>query len=148
MHRIPASALVALALCLAGRSAHLGAEKLTEGVNVDNGAGLSRDARATAGFLVALLRHAWRQPTMPEFVSSLSVVGRDGMARRRYQSAPFAGRMHVKTGLLDDVVAVTGVVHGSSGQRYALAFMVNHAGAHRGGGHKMRDAVLHWASGL
>lgn len=124
---------------------HLGDRGLdTRGLVVDNGAGLSRTARTSARFLVDLLQLAWREPTMPEFLASLSLAGRDGTTRRRYARAPFAGRMHLKTGQLDDVVAVAGYVHAKHGQRLAVALLINHPGAHRGRGSRLRDAVLDW----
>lgn len=120
----------------------------TSVLKVDNGAGLSRDVRASAKFFVDLLRLAWQQATMPEFISSLSIAGRDGTTRRRYARAKHAGRMHLKTGQLDDVIAVTGYVHARSGKRFAIALLVNHPGAHRGPGQKIRDAFLKWTFSL
>lgn len=113
-------------------------------LKVDNGSGLSRKGRATASFLTALLRTAWRAPTMPEYMASLSLVGRDGTARRRFIDHPAGGRMHVKTGQLDGAIAVAGYVLAKSGKRYTVAVIVNHRRAHVGPGQKIRDAVLKW----
>jgi len=119
-----------------------------DGVRIDNGSGLSRDVRATGNFFSALLRRAWAQPTMPEFVSSLSIAGKDGTTKRRYRHSGFSGQMHLKTGQIDDVVSVVGYVQAKSGKRYAAVFIANQRAIHRGRGHKLRDAVLNWLFNL
>ena len=63
---------------------------------IDNGAGLSREARATASALSDLLVHAWNSPQMPEFMSSLALAGTDGTFRRRHRRGPLTGRAHLK----------------------------------------------------
>ena len=116
----------------------------TKDLIVDNGAGLSRQTRVTARFLVNLLQLAWREPTMPEFVSSLSIAGKDGTTRKRFRKRPESGRMHVKTGMLRDVVAIAGYVHAKSGKAYAVAMMLNHKKATHGAGRAIQDALLAW----
>ncbi len=49
---------------------------------IDNGSGLSRDARVTAQMMARLLQVAWASSTMPELLSSLPVTGVDGTLRR------------------------------------------------------------------
>ena len=81
---------------------------------------------------------------MPEFVSSLSIAGRDGTTRRRFKRRPEAGRMHVKTGMLRDVVSIAGYVHSKSGKPYAVAMIMNHKKATHGPGRAVQDALLAW----
>ena len=95
-------------------------------VTLDNGAGLSREARATARFLSRLLQSAWASPVMPELTSSLPVTGLDGTLRRFTASA---GTAHLKTGTLRDVHGVAGYVLAASGRRYVLVAIVNHPNA-------------------
>lgn len=124
---------------------HLASEGLdVRGVVLDNGSGLSRETRASARFLTDLLRLAWRQPTMPEYVSSLSIVGMDGTTRSRFRGRAEGGRMHLKTGRLNDVTAVAGYVHAASGKTFAVAILVNHANAQRGAGQRLQDELLAW----
>ena len=111
---------------------------------LDNGAGLSREARMTAAGMGSLLEYAWRQPYMPEFVSSLSLAGRDGTLRRRYDDKNLHGNAHLKTGSLDDVVAVAGYLQARSGRRYAVVTMQNYKDVHRGPGQEIQEAVLRW----
>lgn len=108
---------------------------------VDNGAGLSRDARITAQALARMLQVAWASPVMPELVASLPIAGVDGTLRR---SQSRAGTAHLKTGSLRDVMAVAGYVHAASGQRYVLVAIVNHANA--AAARPVLDSLIDWAA--
>ena len=110
----------------------------------DNGAGLSRDASMTARDMGALLEFAWRQPYMPEYVSSLSLAGMDGTLRRGFDDASLAGNAHMKTGSLDHVMAIAGYVQARSGRRFAVVTMQNHEDIHRGPGREVQEALLRW----
>ncbi len=111
---------------------------------IQNGAGLSRDTRMSAGDLVRLLEYAWQQPYMPEYLSSLSVSGADGTLRRRFDDPALAGQAHLKSGSLDHVAALAGFLQSKSGRRFALAVIVNHENAHRGPGDEIQEALLRW----
>ena len=111
---------------------------------VDNGAGLSREARISAQSLARMLQAAWAAPVMPELVASLPVVGVDGTLRRSQSSA--TGSAHLKTGSLRDVSAVAGYVHAADGQRYVLAAMINHANAQVA--RPALDALIDWTARL
>jgi len=95
-------------------------------VLIDNGSGLSRDARISARSLARLLTLAWASPVMPELLSSLPVSGLDGTLRR---SAAPLGRAHLKTGSLRDAAGVAGYVLGAGGRRVVLVAIVNHPNA-------------------
>lgn len=117
----------------------------TEGMVIDNAAGLSRDVRLTTRQVADLLQAAWEAPYMPEFVSSMALSGLDGTLRRRLEDAPSRGRMHLKTGTLNDVSAVAGYVQVPDGRRLLVVLMVNSPDAHRGPGEELQDALLNWA---
>ena len=106
---------------------------------LENGAGLSRVERLTAAGLARLLQSAFASPLMPEFVSSLPIVGIDGTMRRRSAAA---GSAHIKTGLLADTRAIAGYVLAASGRRYAVVAFINHPNA--GAGQPALDALLNW----
>ena len=108
---------------------------------VDNGAGLSRDARLTAQALARMLQVAWVSPVMPELVASLPITGVDGTLRR---SQSRAGTAHLKTGSLRDVMAVAGYVHAASGRRYVLVAVVNHPNA--GAARPVLDSLIDWTA--
>ena len=109
---------------------------------VDNGAGLSREARISAQALGRMLQVAWASPVMPELLASLPVLGLDGTLRRSQSRT--SGNAHLKTGSLRDVTAVAGYVHGSDGQRYVLVAMVNHANA--AAARPALDALIDWTA--
>jgi D-alanyl-D-alanine carboxypeptidase/D-alanyl-D-alanine-endopeptidase (penicillin-binding protein 4) len=110
----------------------------------DNGAGLSRDARMSARDMGTLLEFAWRQPYMPEYVSSLSLAGKDGTLRRRFDDPTLEGNAHLKTGSLDHVTAIAGYIQARSGRRFTVVTMQNHEDIHRGPGQEIQEALLRW----
>ncbi len=111
-------------------------------VVVDNGAGLSRDARISAAMLAIVLQRSWAGPVMPEFVASLPITGADGTLRRATASAG-AGRAHLKTGSLRDVAAVAGYLLAPGGRRLVLVAIVNHPNA--AAARPALDALIDWA---
>lgn len=110
----------------------------------DNGAGLSREARMTAANFGALLRFAWRQPYMPEYVASMSLAGLDGTLRYRMRDGALAGSAHLKTGSLDHVAGIAGYLQARSGRRFAVVVLQNHNDIHRGYGDETQEALLRW----
>jgi len=116
----------------------------TEGLLIDNSAGLSRQTRISARQLSQVLMAAWRSTFMPEFVSSLSLSGLDGTTRNRFTDAAARGRMHLKTGRLDDVSSIAGYVTAASGRRFVVVVLVNAPDAHRGLGEDLQEVVLDW----
>lgn len=112
------------------------------GLFVENGSGLSRDARVSALTLIELLHAAWRHRAGPDFYSSLPVPGVDGTLKTRFEKGRFVGQAHVKTGTLDHVVALAGVVHAYDGRRYLVAFMLNHNNVHQGKGRSLQKKLL------
>jgi D-alanyl-D-alanine carboxypeptidase/D-alanyl-D-alanine-endopeptidase (penicillin-binding protein 4) len=116
-----------------------------ESLTLHNGAGLSRDERASMQLLVDLLRTAYRSPWAAEFIASLSLGGLDGTTRGRFDAAPTQGVMHLKTGRLDHVSAVAGYVRAANERTYVVAVAMNHENAHRGPGQELEEAVLRFA---
>ena len=111
-------------------------------VIIDNGSGLSRHSRISAQRLARLLVLAYEGPVMSELMSSLPVTGVDGTLRRSRASGATAGRAHLKTGSLRDVVGVAGYVLASGGRRYVLVAIVNHPLAQQA--RPALDALLLW----
>lgn len=109
---------------------------------LENGSGLSRNERISAGTLSALLDAAWKSSVMPEFMSSLSLAGVDGTLRRRNRNDSVAGQAHLKTGTLTEAKAVAGYVLDQNGRRWVVVMMVNHANANAT--QAAQDALLNW----
>ena len=125
---------------------HLGSRGLNvDSLVIDNGAGLSRRTRISAQLLADMLELAQRPPYGVEFVASMSIGGLDGTTRSRFDGAEARGRSHVKTGSLEDVAAIAGYVHASSGTTYVVAAMINATDAHRGTGAGFLDELVKWA---
>ena len=110
-----------------------------DGIVVVNGSGLARETRISARTLAQLLQSDWNSPIMPELVSSLPINGVDGTLRK---STAMAGRAHLKTGSMKDVVAVAGFVQADSGRRYILVAVINDPNA--GAAHPVLDAAIDW----
>jgi serine-type D-Ala-D-Ala carboxypeptidase/endopeptidase (penicillin-binding protein 4) len=110
---------------------------------IDNGSGLSRRTRMSAGGLGRMLLDAWEHPQMAELMSSMPIAALDGTLRSRYHGE-MAGRMYLKTGRLDNVSAIAGFVSSRSGRRHVVVVIVNAPGAHEGSGAAIQDAVLRW----
>ena len=113
-------------------------------LRIDNGAGLSRETRISARSLGELLLAADDSDFRAEFVSSLPLSGMDGTMRRRFRGAELAGRMHIKTGRLDDVFAMAGYVRSRSGREFVVVAIQNDTDAHRGTGEEVQSALLKW----
>jgi len=109
---------------------------------MENGSGLSREERISAGSLAALLQAAWNSPVMPEFISSMPIAGIDGTMRRRVKGEGVAGQAHIKTGLLSDVRSMAGYVLDRRGKRVVVVMLVNHPNAHQA--QPAMDALLRW----
>jgi D-alanyl-D-alanine carboxypeptidase/D-alanyl-D-alanine-endopeptidase (penicillin-binding protein 4) len=120
---------------MAGR--HLPAE----GFLVENGSGLSREERASAATIAAVLRHAWGSALMPEFISSLPIYGVDGTLKSR-KAATAVGEAHLKGGTLNTVQSVAGFVLDRKGRRWIVVMMVNHDKA--GAAQPALDALVEW----
>jgi serine-type D-Ala-D-Ala carboxypeptidase/endopeptidase (penicillin-binding protein 4) len=120
----------------------------TTGLIVSNSAGLSRDSRISARQLAGVLRAGWQSRFMPEFLSSLAITGVDGTMRRRLNGSSAVGRMHLKTGSLNDVSAVAGYALQENGARWLVVVLVNAPDAHRGLGEELQDSVLRWVMTL
>lgn len=116
----------------------------TTNLNLDNGSGLSREVRLDAQLLVDTLVDAYKSPHAAEFIASLPINGVDGTMRMRTRGESSEGMGHIKTGRLDDVVSLAGVLQSREGVRYALAFIINHKDAHRGIGVDIGDVLIDW----
>ena len=109
-------------------------------VVLENGSGLSRNERASAATLTALLRTAWASPLMSELTSSLPVLSVDGTLKQRGRLA--SGQAHLKGGTLAGVQSVAGYVLDRRGRRWIVVMIVNHPNA--GSAQPAMDALVDW----
>ena len=113
-------------------------------LQLDNGAGLSRDARISAGLLGELLLHVYKQAYMPEFIAALPVSGYDGSMAHRFNDTPLVGHAHIKTGLLDFVQSMAGYVTTATGKRYVVVLLHNDKRAHTRSAEKLQNQLINW----
>ncbi len=116
----------------------------TESLVVDNGSGLSRDARASSRVLGELLLEAYRSPYMPEFIASLPLSAMEGTMESRFRDEPLKGRMHMKTGLIDHVRSMGGFMLSRNGRTFVIVLLQNQVNVHRRIGTEIQDALLQW----
>ncbi len=103
------------------------------GLVLENGSGLSRNERATAGGLAQLLASAYASPLRNEWTGSLAIAGVDGTAERRYRNGAAAGKALLKTGSLEGVRAIAGYVIDATGRRFIVVAIINHPDAAKSG---------------
>jgi D-alanyl-D-alanine carboxypeptidase/D-alanyl-D-alanine-endopeptidase (penicillin-binding protein 4) len=115
------------------------------GLAIENGSGLSRADRITAGTLVSLLQNAWATPLMPEIAASMPVFATDGTLKSR-RGAGAAGQAHIKGGTLTGVQSIAGYVIDLSGNRWAVAMMINHPRANAA--QPALDALIEWVHAI
>ena len=117
------------------------------GLVIENGSGLSRKERVRPSQLAALLAAEYRSNWAPEFLSSLPIVALDGTMRSRLKNSPVAGRARMKTGTLNNVVALAGYVPDASGQTHVVVAIINHQlldGKLWPTGRPILDALVDW----
>jgi D-alanyl-D-alanine carboxypeptidase/D-alanyl-D-alanine-endopeptidase (penicillin-binding protein 4) len=121
----PARAIDAIRRWLAARRLAL------PGLVLENGSGLSRQERMSAGAFNRLLIAANASSVRDEFASSLAVAAVDGTVERRFQNGAVAGQALLKTGTLEGVRALAGYVIDAAGRRFTVVAIVNDRNAAR-----------------
>ena len=109
---------------------------------LENGSGLSRRERITAGGLARLLLAADASAVRDEFASSLAVAAMDGTVQRRFQNGTVAGQALLKTGSLEGVRALAGYVIDAEGRRFVVVTIINHRNAAAGAA--ALDNLVQW----
>lgn len=105
----------------------------TSGFNVVSGSGLTRDNRLTARQFVNLVNAAYLDfEVLPELLSSLPIAGRDGTLRKRMKGTAADGRLRGKTGSIDGVASLVGMVQSKGGELLAFSVLMNEGSANPG----------------
>ena len=110
---------------------------------LDNGAGLSREARISARHLAQVLLAAYRSAYMPEFISALPVSALDGTLKDRF-GGTLAGRLHLKTGSLNGVRSLAGYMLNAAGRRVIVVYLHNHPRANSAAAEAVQRDLLEW----
>jgi D-alanyl-D-alanine carboxypeptidase/D-alanyl-D-alanine-endopeptidase (penicillin-binding protein 4) len=116
------------------------------GLVLENGSGLSRNERISPLQMASVLRAGLRSNWAPEFQASMPIVAVDGTMRKRLHDSPAARRGRLKTGTLDNVVAVAGYVPDAAGRQCVVVAMVNSELAGGGRGRAVVEALVDWVA--
>ena len=107
----------------------------TDGVNIVDGSGLSRQNRVTTDFLCRYLAAVSKESFFDSFLTSLSKAGESGTARNLLPAMPQGVEMHVKTGSMEGVKSYAGYITTGGGELMAFAIIANNfAGSSREAG--------------
>ncbi|WP_310386335.1 D-alanyl-D-alanine carboxypeptidase/D-alanyl-D-alanine-endopeptidase [Roseateles sp.] len=115
------------------------------GLVLDNGSGLSRSERIKPAQLAALLEVAWSGRHAPELLTSLPLAGVDGTLSRRFKGSAAEGRARMKTGTLNDAVALAGYVYDAQQRPWVVVVMLNGPGS-GAKGRPVLDALVDWVA--
>ncbi|MGZ8270636.1 MAG: D-alanyl-D-alanine carboxypeptidase/D-alanyl-D-alanine endopeptidase [Methylophilus sp.] len=109
---------------------------------IENGSGLSRMERISAEHLGLMLLSAYHSPFMPEFISSLPILGLDGTVKNRLNDEAVQGRAHLKTGSIDAVSTISGYILDHKNKRSVIVMFVNHTKSAMS--KEAQDALINW----
>jgi D-alanyl-D-alanine carboxypeptidase/D-alanyl-D-alanine-endopeptidase (penicillin-binding protein 4) len=108
-----------------------------------DGSGLSRSNRLSARTIAAVLRRGLSDfGASYELAASLSVSGTDGTLEDRMGYPGLARRVRAKTGLLDGVTAISGIVETASGSEVLFSILVNGFACDAWKVHDVEHAIL------
>ena len=119
------------------------------GVALVDGSGLSRSDRLQPAALTRLLARAGDDDRLAPVLTGLPVAGFDGTLARRYRTgpgAPAAGAVRAKTGTLNGVSALAGLVRTADGR--LLAFDLTANGVPLGANRRAETALDAFAAAL
>jgi D-alanyl-D-alanine carboxypeptidase/D-alanyl-D-alanine-endopeptidase (penicillin-binding protein 4) len=94
---------------------------------IADGSGLSRENRLSANALTRVLTHLSTGPNWDFYKNSLAVGGFDGTIENHFWEEKYRGRIMAKSGYIQAVRALSGVVRTDSGD-YIFSFLANKAG--------------------
>ena len=96
----------------------------TLGVVMHDGSGLSALSRVSAATFVDVLKHMSRTPLWDPYWETLPEAGNPRELRRMYRT-PAAGNLRAKTGTIEHVSALSGIVRSANGERILFSIIAN-----------------------
>jgi D-alanyl-D-alanine carboxypeptidase/D-alanyl-D-alanine-endopeptidase (penicillin-binding protein 4) len=91
----------------------------TAGATLHDGSGLAPDDRVSCSTLLAVLELS-SEPRFAAIDRGLAVAGRTGTLATRFVGDPLAGRLRAKTGSIDNVVGLVGIIDAPTRMRFAF----------------------------
>ena len=93
---------------------------------IQNGSGLGMDNRLSPDMLIRVLRYMYTNPALKNaFLASLPVMGLDGTLRNRHKNSDASYRVIAKTGLLNNVMTLSGYVETKGCDKLAFSLLLN-----------------------
>jgi D-alanyl-D-alanine carboxypeptidase/D-alanyl-D-alanine-endopeptidase (penicillin-binding protein 4) len=97
----------------------------TTAFRLRDASGLSSANLVTTQAVVSLLRAMRGRPGSAAFYAALPVAAETGSLKRRFTDTPAAGRVHAKTGYIENVYSLSGYLTTLQGAEYAFSVIVN-----------------------
>jgi len=111
------------------------------GDRIVDGSGLARSDRETTTTLALLLLAAQRNPSWGD--SLIASLPSPGQGTLKTRLAGLTKRVHAKTGTLNDVSALSGIVHAVDGKTYTFSIICNGLSASQiTAAHNFQDAIV------
>ena len=108
-----------------------------------NGSGLSLDARLRPSVLTAILADMYHDRDIgPEFASSLAIGGIDGTLWHRFREDDEVSRVRGKTGSINGVHCLAGILEAGDGSMLAFAVMLNDLGNSASPARRLEDGLV------
>ena len=95
---------------------------------LDDGCGLSKENRISPHALASVLAYNFTSKNRDAFVESLSIAGVDGTLEHRFDAADVRDlrrRVVGKSGYVEGVSTLSGLLHAGNGNWYAFSIMMN-----------------------
>lgn len=99
------------------------------GLNLEDGSGLSRFNTISAAQMTAILVLAQQSPYAALFYSSLPTAGKSGTLKSIGGKTAAEGRVHAKSGSMQKIRSYSGYVEAKNGKQYAFSIIVNNYAA-------------------
>jgi len=142
----PPGTTVGGALALGDYLEALGADSLS--YRIADGSGLSHENRLSPRTIVRAIRTTLDDFDISyEFAASLSVSGTDGTLEGRMRGGDLERAVRAKTGLLDGVTAISGVMRTRAGEDVLFSIIVNCLACSATSSHELEYAILRLIQG-
>ncbi|HSZ59058.1 MAG TPA: D-alanyl-D-alanine carboxypeptidase/D-alanyl-D-alanine-endopeptidase [Tepidisphaeraceae bacterium] len=93
--------------------------------HLDDGSGLSKQNLISPHALARVLEYDFNSKNHDAFLASLSVSGVDGTLEERFRGTDLRRRVIGKSGFVEGVSCLSGLLHARDGQWYAFSIMMN-----------------------
>ena len=91
------------------------------GLRIADGSGLSRNNRISSQTLATLLMRMGHHPLAPYYQASMAIAGQRGTLRKFFRGTALEGKFWGKTGTLNGVRSISGILETADGPRYVSA---------------------------